>query len=632
MAANLVEEDATQGTRARPAVRWWRWAGVGVFILLIVGLFDAYLHLSQTYAENSDEANILLMAHDMLHGNLYLSGWNVSDVPFITTELPEITLLVWLFGLHLETAHIAAAVTYTLVVAVAMLLAKGKARGWAAAARMALALGIMLAPQPGVGIFVVIFSVGHIGTSLPVMLTWLLLDRAGRRWWVPPAIAVLLAWAETADPLVLVIAIYPMLAVCLARLVASLAAAIRPDDSVTPDDSVIPNDSGASSIRARLSAAWSARWFEVALAVAAGMGYTISWLGGQLLRMAGGYVQQPVPYQFDSPGKWLMQSRVVVHGLLEMFGAYFVPGQQEPQTGLPAPGGLDQAIAYTHLAGVVLAIWGACAIARRFFRRDADIVSQLLLAGIVANICAYIPTTLADHSALNTREIAPVLPFAAVLAGRMLGERLLRAPMAGPLVRVRVGGRRLGVRVVCAALAVVMGWYGFGLWRQASTPAAPQPYARLVSYLEKNHLSYGVGGYWEASVITVESGGAVTIRAVTPGCIMPYKWESKTEWYDPSLHTADFLLLNNVPGYFSQFGVSSGTLLLLNRWYPGHRFYDTGGVIKISPKGNPIYAYEARWYPGANLLSITPRLKASLSKPAPWLLKELNGVPPAPCP
>jgi hypothetical protein len=601
-----VEKDTPPDTRARPAARRWRWIGVGAFLLLVVVLFDAYLHLSKTYPENSDEANILLMASDMLHGNLILHNWYVSDVPFITTELPEIALLVKLFGLRLDTAHIAAAVTYTLVVAVAMVLAKGRAHGWKAVARMGLALAILLAPQPGVGIFVIIFSVGHIGSSLPVMLTWLVIDRAGRRWWVPPVVAVMLAWAETADPLVLVIAIFPLLAVVIARLLTALAAAIR------------PNDPGAS----RLRAFWRAGWFEIALAAAAGAGYLIAWWAGRMISAAGGYTQSPVPYQFDSPGKWYMQARIVVHGLLEMFGAYFVPGQQAPQTGMPAPGGLDQAIAYTRLVVVVLAIWGACAIARRFFRKDADFVSQLLLAAIIANIFAYIPTTLADHTALNTREIAPVLPFAAVLAGRMLGERLLRAPLAGPLVRLRAGGREAGVRVLTAFLVVLMGWYGFALWRQADTPAAPEPYAQLVSFLESRHLSYGVGGYWQASVITVESGGKVTIRAVQPACIQPYQWESKTDWYDASRHTANFLVLSNAPGYFSQFGVSAGTLNLLRVWYKGED-YNVGRVVRVN-NGNPIYDYQVRTYSGANLLALGPRLKNSLENPAPWLLRALN--------
>src|SRR6202453_3270383 len=210
--AGGVEDDTAPATSTRPASsRAWWWAGAAAFLLVIVVLFDAYLHLSQTYAENSDEANILLMANDILHGNLYLSGWHVSDVPFISTELPQIAL----------------ALTYTLVVGIAMLLAKGKAHKWQAVVRMALVLGIMLAPQPGVGIFVIIFSVGHIGTAAPVMLSWLVLDRAGRRWWVLPVIAVLLAWAEAADPLVLVIAIYPMVAVCLARLLSAAVQAAR---------------------------------------------------------------------------------------------------------------------------------------------------------------------------------------------------------------------------------------------------------------------------------------------------------------------------------------------------------------------------------------------------------------------
>src|SRR3984957_14890479 len=196
--AGGVEGDTAPVTSSRPGGnRAWGGGGGSVFLLVLVVLFDAYLHVSKTYMENSDEANILLMAHDMLHGNLYLTGWNTSDVPFITTELPEIAVLVALFGLHLNTAHIAAALTYTIVIAVAMLLAKGSARGPQAIMRMALVLAIILAPQPGVGVFVLVFSVGHIGTAAPVMLTWLVLDRywpagdaadrAPRRLWFLPA-------------------------------------------------------------------------------------------------------------------------------------------------------------------------------------------------------------------------------------------------------------------------------------------------------------------------------------------------------------------------------------------------------------------------------------------------------------
>lgn len=612
--AGGVEEDAPPAAAARFRVGWRRLAGPAVFLLVIVALFYAYVRLSQTYAENSDEANILLMADDMLHGNLFLSGWHVSDVPFITTELPQMAVLVAVFGLRLGTAHVSAALTYVLLVAVAMLLAKGKARGKKAVARMAVPLAIMLAPQPGVGIFVAIFSVGHIGTALPVMLTWLVLDhavgrRAGgkppkfsRRWWLPLVVAVMLAWAETADPLVLVIAIFPMLAVCLVRVVTGAVGGVR--------------DGGLAGLRAALLD----RWLEFALAIAAGIGYLIAWAGGQLLSHAGGFIQQPVPYKFDSPDKWFMQARIVVHGLLEIFGAYFVPGQEVAQTGAPAPGMLDQMIAYSHLVGVVLALWGACAIARRFFFRDADFVSQLLLCGIVANIFAYVPSVLANQSALNTREIAPVLPFAAALAGRVLGERLLRAPLAGPLATIKVHGKRIGVRVVAASLVVLMGWYGFGLWRQADKPPAPAPLSQLVTYLEHRDLKYGIGGYWESSIITVESGGKVTIRAVSSSCLQPYPWESKAEWYDATRHNANFLLLDNVPGYFSKFDPAAPALLLLNKLSGKAKFDDAGTYHMV--RGYPQYQYEARVYPG-NVLAALPRLQTMMANPPAWLVKEL---------
>ena len=75
--------------------------------------------------ENSDQANILLAASDMLHGNLLLHGWYLTDVSFYTTELPQYALLEIIFGVHADTAHIAAAMTYTLAVLLAVLVARG---------------------------------------------------------------------------------------------------------------------------------------------------------------------------------------------------------------------------------------------------------------------------------------------------------------------------------------------------------------------------------------------------------------------------------------------------------------------------------------------------------------------------
>ena len=87
------------------------WAVAGLI------LFACYWRLSWTVAVNSDGAGNALQAWDMLHGNLLLHGWKLSDVSFYTTELPEYMLVELALGLSANVVHVAAAATYTLVVA-----------------------------------------------------------------------------------------------------------------------------------------------------------------------------------------------------------------------------------------------------------------------------------------------------------------------------------------------------------------------------------------------------------------------------------------------------------------------------------------------------------------------------------
>ena len=89
-------------------------------------LFLCYLHVARAPV-NSDGASNALQAWDMLHGNLLLHGWQLSDVSFYTTELPQYMLVEQLRGLGPDMVHVAAAMTYTLLILLAALLAKGTA-------------------------------------------------------------------------------------------------------------------------------------------------------------------------------------------------------------------------------------------------------------------------------------------------------------------------------------------------------------------------------------------------------------------------------------------------------------------------------------------------------------------------
>ena len=145
-------------------------------------------------------------------------------------------------------------------------------------------------------------------------------------------------------------------------------------------------------------------------------------------------------------------------------------------------------------------------------------------------MAAYLPSTLAT-GVLNAREMAVVLPFGAALAGRTLAPRIRGTKLARVLLAVLIG-------------------YGLGLAHEAAQPAVAPANERLASWLAAHHLTYGLGGYWEASIVTADTGGRVTIRAVLPTTVRWDSWESKQSWYDPRSHWADFVVFDSQPGFF----------------------------------------------------------------------------------
>src|SRR5579859_5243607 len=123
---------AGPGQRESPPGARDRWGPLPAYLLAGAVLFAAYLRLSQTSQLNSDSANILLMASDLLHGHLLLHGWYMSDVSFYPTEIPQYALLESFLGVKMQTAHVAAAMTYTLAFLLAVLLARSGSSGRAA--------------------------------------------------------------------------------------------------------------------------------------------------------------------------------------------------------------------------------------------------------------------------------------------------------------------------------------------------------------------------------------------------------------------------------------------------------------------------------------------------------------------
>ena len=479
-----------------------RWIEVAAFALAAAALFVVYLRLSRTVPENSDEANVLLVASDLLHGNLLLHGWYLTDVSFYTTEVPQYALLELLFGLHPDTAHIAAAMTYTLAVVLAVLLARGGFTSRAAVIRLLIAAGIILAPQLGPGVTALILTIGHIGTAVPVLLIWLLLDRAPQRWWVPVLTGLGLAWVLVTDQLVLIVGIVPLAVVCALRV---LEAAVR---------------------ERSLSRAFAARRYELSLIVAAGAAAGLAWVAERVLRALGGYVVAPVPFTFT-----LHDFPASLHSLWavpQIFGADY--------RGLA---GGPYYTALLHMVSLALVGLALLLLARRFFS-GAALVDQVLGVAIVLNIALFVLTSAGSE---GPHEIAVVAPFGAALAARMLaGPRAAGARAPGLLAR------RARVVAYGAGLVVLAGYLG-GLAHDVVQPASPPAFARVASWLQAHHLRYGLGGYWESGIVTVQADGQVKVRALLKATLEPDLWLAKPAWYDPTAQQANFVVLSSTPGF-----------------------------------------------------------------------------------
>jgi hypothetical protein len=518
------------GTAKPTGSRAWRprtLAVAAVWALGVIAFFASCLQLARTRAVNSDGAGNALQAWDMLHGNLLLHGWSLSDVSFYTTELPQYMLVELVRGLNQDVVHVAAALTYTLATLLAALLARGTATGRQALMRALIAAGIMLAPQLASGVNILLSSPDHIGTSVPVMVVWLILDHARPRWFVPVIAGALLGWAEVADMLVLYIGVLPLAGVCAVRVYRAV---------------VIEREPLAS------------QWYEMALGAAAFAGAAAAVLALHVIPGYGGFYM-PIPTAHFAGGRALLRNLgITAQGLLLLAGADFLGLRLTAST----------AFTMLHMAGVFLAAWGTGLAAWRFLR-DRDLVAQLLVASVAINVAVYVLSTKASVIT-QTREIAAVLPFSAALAGRLLAGQLKAARLI-PL------------------LLVVLASYLAGLARELSQPPAAAQNQQLTSWLLARHLHSGLSGYWESNIVTLTSGDRVQIRAValSDGQLMPGTRESKAQWYDPARNTVNFIVL--FPGVAGYPGFIQERAVLATFGQPG-RTYHVGPYTVLVWKRN----------------------------------------------
>jgi hypothetical protein len=485
----------------------------------------------------------MLQAQAMLRGNLMLRGWWTADVSFYTTELPEYMLVEMFRGLRPDVVHIGGALTYTLTVLLAALLGRGRARGRAGVVRALLAGGIMLAPGILGGTEVFLENPDHAGTAVPILALLLLLDRAPERWYVPVAVCGLLAWIDVADQLTLVAATAPVAAVAAVRLLM-LRARRRP--------------------RAEYR-------YDALLLAAAGLSVGVARLAEVMIRRLGGFDLRPLGFQLLAPFSQIpSNARMTGQTLMLLFGANN-PGRSHQQLDL---------IAQLHLIGLALAVLGFAVAVATFFTSRTDRVTQIVVAATAATLAAGILGTVLPSLA-NAHEVAILLPFGAVLAGRMLP----------PLVPARW---RAG-RVLVPALAA---WLGAGLaalcFAATWAPMGP-PNQALANWLVDHHYTEGLAAYWQANATTVTSGGKVLVAPIASQATAVRHWEASASWYQPSRQQADFVVAATDPS--AGLGGLSTSAVRASFGKPAHQ-YQVGQYVIMVYNYNLLARLSGRTFPG----------------------------------
>jgi hypothetical protein len=490
----IISEPRSPGWRVR------RWRGLAAWACAGLLLYAFYLQISLGGRIDSDGANSALQAWDLIHGHLLLHDWLFGDATYYTFELPINGITQLIFGLGPRAAHVASALVYFIVTACSVALAVAGSRGAARAARGAVTVTVLAAPLlTMMMVWTLVEEPDHPGSSVFILIPALLVDwlpdsprQRPARWWIAAVVCLILTAGQLGDATVTYVAVPAIGLACAYRMLAGR----------------------------RLRSA------DGAILLAAIVSVPLEKAIQALMTRLGGYQMIPPKTQIASPVKWPGHAGVVWLDVRHLYGAVDQPG-----TLLGAAGAAFGLICLAAaIAGLVKVAWTW---------RRATRAEHVLAIAIIFNLGLYLASALPQAD--GAREIAAVLPCGAVLAARVL--------IPGELAR-----RALAVPAVVASALIALIPLATAASRPHLGPATgPAPgeggsaqTAPLTAWLEGHGVTYAVSGYWDASIVTLQSGGRVAIRTFdirakphgTGQQAWVHPWETNALWYKPSLHDA----------------------------------------------------------------------------------------------
>ncbi|MFZ0059342.1 MAG: hypothetical protein WAL35_04775 [Acidimicrobiales bacterium] len=466
--------------------------GVASLIGLVALLYFTSAHFQ---AGTSDEATVILEGQAIAHGRVLLEGWNLTSASYWTSNAVFDGVAILVSGLRAALLYATPAVAGALAVAVGLLLAREGRRGWPGLAGGVAVVALLAFATPALG-FLFVGRGFHVSTAVYALLAFLALRRARFGWgW---ALAVLLLTAGILGDLLMVA--YGVIPLLLAGLVATWR------ERKLLAGMVELTAAAASVVLAR-----------VAHLVFVSIGTFTTAPARRVARFS-----QMVTNLGHAPvyaASLLGLTNVVVN-------SRGVPAQLGHMQGFDIANAIG---ALCVLACFVVALVSlvAALVRRRPQGRVGDGEPALWRLDnilVFAVICSAAPfVLLAGPNGEGIRYLTASVVFAVVLAGRVIA-RVWPKPGSGRSVRAfALAGTVLALGLVAS--------FGYAM----SGPQMSNSATQLAAWLETHDLHEGIGGYWVASITTVESGGDVAVRPVETGCggqIERARDLTSSDWYE----------------------------------------------------------------------------------------------------
>jgi hypothetical protein len=468
-----------------------RRVGTVVGALFALGGLAPILYTISThvYLGGSDRATAILEGQAMGSGNPLLHGWILTHDSFWTIDAFFYALAVRIGGIWPGLLNLEPALAVTIAVVVGALVASRGHKKGAAVAGAVTAVVLLAFPTNAMASFL-LGGPDHVSTAVLALLAFICLRRGGFDWRWAAAVAVL-AFGMLGDLLMVAYGIAPVLG-------AGVVAMLRRREwragvaAVTASAAAII----ASEIMSWLARAMGA--FKSVDGVSVATSAQILMNLRHVLSYGAGLVG--FTYDFDAGRVPIVLQDVHVVGALLIVACSLV-----------ATANLARGVIRGHRGATGS---GTEMEAERWWLDD------VLVIAIFGSVLTFV--VLAVNGVPGARYLVAAVVFASVLAGRIVAQAWHQ---------LRPGRT---TRTICVLGAAVSLWFAAGLGYTFAQPVPVQSASVLASFLEAHHLRNGVGGYWAASITTVESRGVVTVRPVLAdpdGELGRYMKLSSADWY-----------------------------------------------------------------------------------------------------